>query len=246
MGQYTLFLDEIHAGGHFDYFCLAGVAFNTDEYIKKIIPKVDQVKRDLFNGDTSIVLHEKQIQDHKTNTPFVVFQKKENNIKFWDEMRNILLNHDAHGFAVGVHEHELKTMYKNGRDKYLVSLQIIVENFVHFLESRDATGNIQIESTDPNPYQKDEQLQHHFYYLKANGTLFFDRRILQQRLGTINFSLKADNIIGLQIADLVPNSLNRKLSNKKQRSYGFLDAFEKIAYDGDSGRTDRFGIKVIP
>lgn len=246
MEHYSLFLDEIHAGGHFEYFCLAGVAFNTKEYTEKIIPKVDAVKRDLFNGNTSVILHEKQIQDHKSNTPFAVFQKKENNIKFWDEMRNILLNHDVHGFAVGVHEQNIKTMYINGRDKYFVSLQIIIENFVHFLESINATGNIHIESTDPNPYQKDEQLQNHFYYLKANGSLFFDKRVLQRRLGTINFSLKADNVIGLQIADLIPNSLNRKLCNKKQRSYGFIDAFEKIAYDGKKGKMDRFGIKLIP
>ena len=246
MEHYSLFLDEIHAGGHFDYFCLAGVAFNTKEYTESIIPKVEQVKCDLFDGNTSVILHEQQIQSHKTNTPFEIFQKKENNIKFWDEMRNILLNQDAHGFAVGIHEHQLKTMYSNGRDKYFVSLQIIMENFVHFLESIDATGNIYIESTDPNPYQKDEQLQNHFYYLKANGTLFYDRRILQKRLGTINFALKADNLIGLQIADLIPNSFNRKLCGKKQRTYGFLDAFEKIAYDGGKGMVDRFGIKIVP
>lgn len=246
MEQYSLFLDEIHAGGHFDYFCLAGIAFNTREYTENIIPKVEQIKRTFFDGSTSIILHEKEIQAHKSNTPFEVFQKKENNQKFWTEMRNIILSHEAHGFAVGVHEQNLKSMYFNGRDKYFVTLQIIIENFVHFLEGNNATGNIFIESTDANPYQKDEQLQNHYHYLKANGTLFFDRRILQKRLGTINFPLKADNIIGLQIADLVPNSLNRKLCNKKLRTYGFIDAFEKIAYDGKSGSIDRFGIKILP
>ncbi|WP_416825167.1 hypothetical protein [Ectobacillus polymachus] len=60
------------------------------------------------------------------------------------------------------------------------------------------------------------------------------------------FLLKADNVIGLQVADLVPNSLNRKLCNKTIRTYGFMDAFEKIAYDGKNGIIDRFGIKIIP
>ncbi|WP_336883831.1 DUF3800 domain-containing protein [Priestia koreensis] len=246
MEHYSLFLDEIHAGGHFHYFCLAGIAFKTTDYTDVIIPKVEQLKRDLFDGDISVVLHEMQIHSHKSGTPFEVFQLKSNTAKVWKEMKDILLSHDTYGFAAAIHEEKLKKLYVNGRDKYFVSLQIIIENFVHFLEQVNGTGNIHIESSDPNPYQKDEQLQSHFYYLKANGTLFFDRRVLQKRLGTINFNLKADNIIGLQLADFIPNSLNRKLCNKKLRTEGLIDAFERIAYDGLSGEKDRFGIKLIP
>ncbi|MYL57561.1 DUF3800 domain-containing protein [Virgibacillus halodenitrificans] len=246
MENYSLFLDEIHAGGHFDYFCLAGIAVNSKEYTEDIIPIVNDIKRDLFNGDTSIVLHEQEIQKNKSNTPFQVFQKRENKIMFWDGMKKILKDFDVHGFAVAIHEEQLETLYKNGRDKYSVALQVITENYVHFLENADATGNIHIESTDANPFQRDEQLQHQFHYLKANGTLFYDKRILQKRLGTINTPFKADNIIGLQLADLVPNSLNRKLCNKKQRTYGFINTFKQIAYDGNVGDKQRFGIKVIP
>ncbi|MDE8676557.1 DUF3800 domain-containing protein [Priestia aryabhattai] len=245
MNHYSLFLDEIHAGGHFDYFCLAGVAFNTTEYINKVIPAVEQIKYNLF-GETSTILHEQKINSHKSGTPFEVFQDREVTKGFWSGINNILSSHETHGFAVGINEKELRNMYVGGRDKYFVALQVIIENFVHFLETVDASGTIHIESSDPHPFQHDEQLNYHFQYLKANGTLFYDKRTLQRRLGSLNVQLKADNIIGLQIADLIPNSLNRYLCNKKQRTYGLIDVYQKIAYDGKLGNKKRFGIKLVP
>lgn len=245
MEHYSLFLDEIHAGGHFDHFCLAGIIVKTEDYQKQIIPAVEQLKQDLF-GNTSVILHEMDIQSRKTGTPYEIFQNIDTRQKFWEDIKNILLGSDIKGLAVGVHEQDIINIYRGVRDKYFLSLQLILENFTQFLECVNGKGDIFVESSNPLPYKNDDQLQHHFYDLKANGTLFYDKRTVQQRIGTISFPLKADNIIGLQLADLIPNSLNRKLSGKRLRTFGLIDAFEKIAYDGSCGKQDRFGIKLIP
>ncbi|WP_042375285.1 DUF3800 domain-containing protein [Neobacillus jeddahensis] len=246
MEHYSLFLDEIHPGGHFDYFCLAGVIIKTTDYSETIIPEVEKVKQKFFAGSTSVIIHEKEISDRKTGTPFAVFQDKSKREEFWTDIKNVLLSNDIKGLAVAVHQKNLYKMYPGVRDKYFLSLQLIVENFVHFLESVNGRGDIYVESTNPSPHQTDDQLQSHYYYLKANGTLFYDRRTIQHRLGNISFPLKADNIIGLQLADLIPNSLNRKLTGYELRTYGLVDAFEKISYDGCCGDQKRFGIKLIP
>ena len=246
MEQYSLFLDEIYTGGHFKHFCLAGVIIKTDVYTNVIIPEVENIKRNFFNGNTSVVLHAQKIQDRKDNTPFSVFQDPKLRDEFWDRSSKLLSQNDIRGLAVAVNEEQLKTMYPRVRNIYFPALQVIVENFVHFLESVNGFGTISIESTNPSPEQFDDQLSQHFHHLKANGTLFYNQRIIQSRLGQISFPLKEDNIIGLQLADLIPNTLNRQLSGHKLRTNGLMDVFESIAYDGFCNQKDRFGIKVIP
>lgn len=246
MDRYSLFLDEIHPGGHFDYFCLAGIIINTDVYSKSVIPQVEEIKKKYFSGNTSVILHENEIQKRKSNTPFSVFQDKVKMENFWEDSKAVLLSNNIKGLGVGVHQENLTVMYPGVRDKYFLALQLIVENYLHFLESVNGFGDIFVESTNPFPNQTDDQLTSHYHYLKANGTLFYDRRSLQKRLGHISFPLKADNIIGLQLADLIPNSLNRKLSMKEQRTFGLIDTFEAISYDGCCGQQKRFGIKLIP
>lgn len=248
MEKYSLYLDEIQPGGHFDHFSLAGIAIKNRDYEHKIIPVVNKIKSDFFNGDTTIILHEKEIQSKKSGTPFEIFQQPEIRQKFWDEAKGVFSNHELFVFAVCIHEKESQHLYETHRDKYFISLQVILENYVHFLDKVNGKGDIFIESSDPNPYQKDEQLQYHYHHLKAHGTLFYDRRTIQRHLGTISFPLKADNIIGLQLADLIPNSLVRQLCSnpKKQRTYGLIDVIMSKAYDGFKDRSNRFGIKIIP
>ncbi|KAF6582740.1 MULTISPECIES: DUF3800 domain-containing protein [Paenibacillus] len=245
MKRFTLYLDEILTGGHFEHFCLMGLAIAEEDYEKKVIPYVNELKKKFF-GDDKVIIHEMDINRHKTATPFKVFQDKQKLQEFWNDITNMFNSYDIPIFGVSIHEDNCKKLYENGRDKYFIALQLIMENFVHFLELNDAKGSIYLESTNSDPDQKDQQLQHHFHYLMAQGTLFYSNKTVQKRLSTINFSLKPDNVIGLQIADLLPNTWNRKLSGKSQRTYGLLDVIEKQAYDGGCNKKDRFGLKIIP
>ncbi|WP_017687520.1 DUF3800 domain-containing protein [Paenibacillus sp. PAMC 26794] len=245
MRRFTLYLDEIHTGGHFDHFSLMGIVIAEEEYEKNVIPHVNKLKMKYF-GDDKVIIHEKEIHDRKSGTPFSVFQNKDKREEFWKDISKTFEELQLPIFAISIHENNCGELYKNGRDKYFIALQMIIENFVHFLEQNDGKGAIYLESTDSNPEQKDQQLQHHFHYLMAQGTLFYSNKILQKRLSTISFSIKPDNVIGLQLADLLPNSWNRKLKGKQQRTFGFINVIEKLAYDGGCDKKERFGLKVVP
>lgn len=245
MMRYTLYLDEILTGGHYDHFSLMGLAIAEEDYVRNIIPYINELKMKYF-GDEKVIIHEMDINRHKAATPFKVFQDKQKLREFWSDITNMFNLYNLPIFGVSIHEEDCLKLYQNGRDKYFIALQMIMENFVHFLELNDGKGSINLESTNSDPDQKDQQLQNHFHYLMAQGTLFYSNRTVQKRLSTINFSLKADNVIGLQIADLLPNTWNRKLSGKTQRTYGLLDVIEKQAYDGGCTKKDRFGLKIIP
>ena len=246
MSQYSLFLDEIQTGGHFDHFSLVGFAIENTEYEKKLIPLLEQIKHEFFK-EKSVVIHEKDINDARASTPFGVFQNKETRNRFWKRIVALLEELNVPIFAVCVHEEKYKTLYGRGRDGYAVALQLVLENFIHYLESVDGFGTVFVESTNPLPHQKDQQLQQHFYHLKANGTLYYDRSTFQERIGTINFPLEADNIPGLQLADLLPNTLSRKLTKGfKQRTGELIHVIERQLYTGFCDQVSLFGLRIIP
>jgi hypothetical protein len=246
MAHYTLFLDEIHTGGHFDHFSLVGFAISDEDYKNRLIPRMNQLKQDMF-GDTSVIIHEQEINTAKAGTPFRIFDRNDSKRKqFWERVIVIINELKIPIFAVCIHKAEYSRLYNEGRPMYEVALQLILENYIHFLQQQNGTGDIQCESTNAG---QDLKLQHHFYHLMANGTLFYERKVFQSRIRTINFPPKSDNVIGLQLADLLPNSLNRDLTTSReyeQRTYGLIDVIKRQLYDGGCDNASRFGAKVIP
>ncbi|MFC6653682.1 hypothetical protein [Paenibacillus rhizoplanae] len=53
MKRYTLYLDEILTGGHFDHFSLMGFAIGENEYEMDIIPYVNSIKNKYFGDERS-------------------------------------------------------------------------------------------------------------------------------------------------------------------------------------------------
>ena len=117
-----------------------------------------------------------------------------------------------------------------------------MENFAQFLSVNDGVGTVYLETTDT---VNNTKLQNLFYLLKATGTLFIKKEALQERLSTINFAIKSENIIGLQLADFIPNPLARLALGKSQKPFSILEGIKTKVYDGAVGMKDRFGFKII-
>jgi len=146
--------------------------------------------------------------------------------------------------AVTINIDDLDKLYKekDRNDIYYITLQLLMENYAHFLSMNDGVGSIYLETTD---WANNAKLQNLFHLLKATGTLFITKEMLQLRLSTINFSIKSDNNIGLQLADFVPNPLARAALGKKQKAYSIYDEIVENLYDGKIGLKERFGFKII-
>lgn len=160
------------------------------------------------------------------------------------KMRELLNNNDIKVLAVSINLDDLDRLYtENERnDIYYIALQLLMENYVHFLIANEGKGQLYLESTDA---VNNSRLQNLFYMLKATGTLFMKKEVLQDRLGAISFPIKSDNIIGLQLADFIPNALARKALGKEQKNFSVYDEIEKKLYDGKIDRKDKFGFKII-
>ena len=240
MKEYYLFLDESKPNTNFRNFTLGGVVIEKNVYENIIKPKTLKIKRECFGND-DVILHEIAIRKKQGEYISVTKEQQE---KFFAKLENLFASSEIIVLAVSINIDELDILYgENDRnDIYYIALQLLMENYPHFLIANDGTGELYLESTDA---VNNSKLQNLFHMLKATGTLFVKKEVLQNRLGAISFPPKSDNIIGLQLADFIPNVLARKALGKNQKPFSIYKGIENKLYDGKINKKDRFGFKII-
>ena len=240
MKEYYLFLDESKPNTNFRNFTLGGVVIEKDIYETRIRPETVKLKKECF-GNENIILHEIDIRKKQGQYKGITKEQQE---MFFLKLGELINNNEIEILAVSINIDDLDTLYSiNERnDIYYIALQLLMENYVHFLISNEGKGQLYLESTDA---VNNAKLQNLFHMLKATGTLFMKKEVLQDRLGAISFPIKSDNIIGLQLADFTPNVLARKALGKEQKNFSIYNGIENKLYDGKIDRKDKFGFKII-
>lgn len=240
--EYYLFLDESKPNGsNIKHLCLAGIIVEKEVYQNKIIPQVNSLKHAVF-GNSEIILHESEIR--RAKPPYSKMRKTEKRTEFWEGMQGIFRN-PLVPIGAAIHIDNYKKYYDDNdlNDEYYIVLQIVLENFVHFLRKENAKGQVYIESTDQT---YDLKLRNTYHKIVANGTLYYSPYAFQHRLLNINFMIKADNNIGLQLADFVPGTLNRYCNGLDTKKPTIFPLINNALYDGGLGLKERFGFKVLP
>ncbi len=240
MKEYYLFLDESKPNTNFRNFTLGGVVIEKTVYENIIKPETVKIKKECFGND-EVILHEIDIRKKQGEYISVTKSQQEN---FFAKLENLFEKNNMTVLAVSINVDNLDMLYSecDRNDIYYIALQLLMENYTHFLIANDGTGELYLESTDA---VNNSKLQNLFHMLKATGTLFVKKEVLQNRLGAISFPPKSDNIIGLQLADFIPNVLARKALGKNQKPFSIYKGIEKKFYDGTINRKDRFGFKII-
>lgn len=251
--RYTLYLDEIQANSPFKYFCLAGIIIENEVY-DTIVSDVNTIKITHFNT-TDVILHEADIRKGKGLRPendnqVLIKSKmknKNNRNAYFADIVSFFKSHDFKVISASLHQKNAQTTYPNHRDKYFIALQILLENFTHFLIENNGVGEVLIESRrSQHDTSLDDQLDMHFHKLRClTGTLFYNAQTISKYIKTIDFKEKSQNNIGLQLADMIPNPLNRHLSGMEQAIEHLYPTIESKIYDGNRTNLKRFGQKVL-
>ena len=239
MAEYILFLDESGVTPQRPYFCLAGFVIERKEYEDVLIPRINNSKNIL--GDPHIVFHHTDMK--KSSGKFKMLKNGEVRTKFWNEIKSIIK--DTNIYTMGTY---LDKVFYNGnfpkgfcKDSYLIALQKIVSNYIYFLYKHNSKGSILCESRN---YKEDALAQDSYYEIVKNGTDIFNSDMVKNHLTTISFSIKKDNCVGLQVADIIPLTFMRHLQGKADDYNLHQTLFAKL-YDGDIGKPDIFGFTKI-
>ena len=224
MKEYYLFLDESKPNTNFRNFTLGGVVVEKSIYENNVRPDTVKLKKECF-GDENIILHEIDIRKKQGDFKGITKEKQE---IFFSRLDKLFENNEIEVLAVSINLDDLDMLYGTNErnDIYYIALQLLMENYVHFLISNEGKGHLYLESTDA---VNNGKLQNLFHMLKATGTLFMKKEALQDRLGAISFSIKSDNIIGLQLADFIPNVLARKALGKEQKNFSIYRGISNYA-----------------
>lgn len=263
--KYNLYLDEseTHDSGDNRIFCIAGVIIEEENYNKIIVPELSRIKKliwsDLPNPE-ELVLHEKDVRFannrsnrhdlHKIKPEFHRFQSNENTRQLYTELGKLYHLNSITVIGACVSLKDLDTYFHRDilSDKYLICMQILLENYCHFLQRHNGYGHVFYESREEH---QDKEIRMRFNHIMAIGSMYINPYAVQRHLTGITFPTKFSNIEGLQIADFVPNDLARKALSKKinvnkKNRFNISNNIRKARYDGGLSKYDRFGFKIMP
>lgn len=240
MDEYLIFLDETKpVKNQSPYFCLAGLIISKEEYVKHAIPKINKLKEGFFNT-TSIIFHFTDMKKSRNN--FANFRDNETRDKFWNSYRNILKALKFTTIGIYFDDDTMKNIcaessYKN----YDIAFISLLDNIMHFLYHNSVLGQICIES---RTLKENSYLLNSYCDYLNKGSLYYPIDLIQKHLSALGFIYKEDNCIGLQIADMIPSLMIRKISNKIDNFKMKSILYDKLYCKGE--KTEKIvGLKQI-
>ncbi|MEK9137306.1 MAG: DUF3800 domain-containing protein [Bacteroidota bacterium] len=262
--RYVIFLDE--CGGHsrpvegeLQAFCLCAIAVEERVYEEIFVPRWEGLKarfllyRDSVSGlvrGKSAVTHEPGLRPDKLRYRL---RHIPNGVALFEkELSEFIEQVPFDVVAAVVLKREHFQQYGNNpidaflpSSIYSVCLDFIMERSVHFLSHKGngAYGRIVAESREK---REDAILQYEFVRLQLEGTQYISGSWFRQQLSpTIEFRVKADNVAGLQLVDVLARPIAEKALSPGMPSVRW-QAIKIKFYDGCQDRPESYGLKVFP
>lgn len=262
MDEYTLYLDEsfINIQDGKGDFTVCGVIVENNYHDSVLSEKIKQLKYLIWDEeDMNIVdtyaLHELEAtRARKGNINRLkreynkIFSHKNKYELLYTQMNNIISSSELTILGCCVQEYELSFLYKHRiNDRLSIAMNILIENYYHFLSENNAIGVICYEEMPDN---QNEIIRKKYKYIRNNGSMFYSPRDINKRIKNICFKNKYECLPGLQIADFIPNSVSRDI-----RSINYapdhklqnvdVQIIKSKVYSGNCDKMERFGIKII-
>jgi len=259
--RYRLYFDEtgngdLHAAKkdpNQRYLSLTGLVIRQDIHDSTITERLTKLKRDIFGeANTEVILHRRNIIDHEG--VFAALENNELRTKFDAQFADLVRDLPTPIFTVSIDKQAHLEKYKVWQfSPYHYALTCLLERFVLWLNRMGNLGDVMGEARNPT---HDAQLRRAFRYFYRNGTTG-RKDVIQKCLisGELRLQLKATNIAGLQIADLLAHPAHRtykfiKLGQPVPNDYGasLVTILELSKYDRNwkTGNIEGYGRKWLP
>lgn len=259
--KYRMYIDEV---GNSDmgasenpnhrYLSLTGVVMEIEYVDQVVFPQLEALKKKFFgsHADEPVCLHRKELVNKKP--PFAVLQDPAVAAKFDAELLNFLKETEYVVTTVVIDKLEHNQKYGTWKyDPYHYCLLILVERFVLWLRRNAAVGDVLAESRGG---KEDRRLKKSFERVYENGSPYLDRQEFHARLTSRQLKVKnkANNIAGLQIADVIAHpsyraTLARVNQHELAENFGgkIAEILEESKYDRDAkGEIYGWGRKWLP
>jgi hypothetical protein len=259
--KYRLYIDEVgnpDMGASEDpnhrYLSLTGVILELSYVERTVHPGLEALKRKYFGShpDEPVVFHRKELVNRLP--PFEALREPSIRQQFDEELLCFLRETEYTVLTAVIDKLEHRERYQVWRyDPYHYCLHVLMERYVMWLRRRGAHGDAMAESRGG---KEDRRLKESFERTCRRGTDHMDSAQFRETLTSLQLKVKpkANNITGLQIADLVAHPsfkvvLARQAGQDPPANFGGRIGCILLnsKYDRSrSGQIDGWGIKWLP
>jgi len=249
--RFIAFFDEcgdhslVRVDRDFPLFLLCTVLVERDSYVRDIIPAIAAFKLRYFAHE-GINLHSRDIR--KAEGPFTILQNTVIREEFLNGLSNLIASLPFMLFITAIRKYPYIDRYGiAARNPYDVALEFSFERILRFLETCRATQLPVI--AEARGKLEDDELRDSFQSLLALGTTNIAARRFQTLESPISFRRKADNICGIQLADLCAFPTARRVlaPEVKNRAFEAVAPHFEQPFAGLKGQGQGRGcLKVFP
>ena len=238
MTKYRIYIDEV---GNPDlessddpnhrFLSLTGIIINLQYVAEVIQPELEHLKKEFFetHPDEPIVLHRKELLNARY--PFNALKDQEIRRSFNKSLLNLLMKWKYQVITVCIDKKSHRETCSTWRyDPYHYCLKILLERYIFFLDSINCVGDVMAESRGG---KENGRLKDVFSRLYEKGTEYINPERIIQRLTSKQLKVKnkANNIAGLQLADLLAHPSRNEILLENGLRQKELPPFGKAIVD---------------
>lgn len=192
------------------FLSLTGVVMTLEESTV-LHERIESLKRTFFRAhpDDPLILHRKELVNAKP--PFEALQDESVKDDFNNRLLNLIRDTNFEIITVVIDKKEHRERYKVWKyDPYHYCLSVLLERYCMFLSDKSAEGDVLAESRGG---KEDMRLKKSFRGLIEKGTDFMASDRFQKSFTSkeLKVKLKASNIAGLQLCDLLAHPSRREV-----------------------------------
>lgn len=241
-----LYLDEsgdhdlINIDTNYPVFVLSGCILDSGYHDKVLKPSLDKFKRDVL-GRTDIILHYADYT--RDGVGFEIMSDTTKREDFYRRLNKLIGNTNFTLLACIIDKTEHLKHYRYPINPYILSLEIIIEKFVMFLNKEKEQGMIIAESRNN---QLDNELNLAFLDIKIRGTRFLNPSEIVDKIDNhFYIKKKEENVAGLQLIDSVITPIGRRYLGLKNRYLNY-DIIKDKFHKHPCGRYRGYGLVILP
>ncbi len=191
------------------YLGLTGVIMDVGYAEGTFSTALNAIKAEVF-GRSDFSLHRREILNRKPE-PFTVLREEAKRQQFDGLILELMEESKYRTFTVVIGKREHRAKYAVWQfQPYHYCMTVMLERYVRWLDRIDAIGDVLAESRGK---KENKQLSKAYRRIYTRGTDHVPDRLFKARLTSAEIKLKAkaENIAGLQLADLIASPSCREL-----------------------------------
>ena len=244
--HYYLYIDECgdqnleSFSPTFPIFTLCGILVAEDK-IERLNQQVKELKR-AFWGDKMIILHSRDIR--RCQKGFEILFDLNVKQRFYEAINNVLKQNDVYIIvSCSILKEPYIRQFGKLNDVYGQSLSFVLERSIFCIDDINPKEDCFIHAiVEKRGKKEDKALKNYYEQLLERGTYWVHASRMQDRMESLEFRWKSEDVIGLQIADLVAYPLTRHVLNPEEVNYAY-DIIKQNSYKRDG---KLLGLKIFP